>query len=134
MEIGFGIQKLKDENVNQKAFEENKLYIHFQDIPSINPEDYDRPGKSALNTFQAFCDNGALLAVDYSTIDISHIYIGKVSPYSEIGLEEISGLWYKYVQLHDSILVSITTTQALQLWKRYGIRYHLVLNMLIMQQ
>jgi len=101
LEIGFGIQKLKDENVNKKAFIENKFYIHFQNIPSINPEDYDRSGKSALNTVQAFCDNGALLAVDYSTIDISHIYIGKISPDSEIGLEEISGYWYKYVQLHD---------------------------------
>ncbi len=63
--------------------------IHFQNLESVNPEDYETFGKSALTTLQEFCQNGALIALDYSTIDKTGLYIGKIEAGTKIELEKI---------------------------------------------
>ena len=99
MEYGYGIQKLDEEIANRKAFDLKKLSIHFQDLESVNPEDHDKPGKSALTTLHKFCQNGALIALDYSTIDKTGLYIGKIKAGTKIQLEKIKDKWFKTVQV-----------------------------------
>ena len=99
MEYGYGIQKLNEEIANRKAYDQKKLSIHFQNLESVNPEDYEKSGKSALTTLQKFCQNGALIALDYSTIDKKGLYIGKIEACTKIELEKIKNKWYKTVQI-----------------------------------
>jgi len=101
MEYGYGIQKLREEIVNKKAYDQKKLFIHFQNLESVKPEDYDQPGKSALTTLHEFCNNGALIALDYSTIDKKCLYIGKIEVGTKIELEKIDDKWYKTVQVME---------------------------------
>jgi len=101
MEYGYGIQKLNEEIVNRKAYDQKKLSIHFQNIESVNPEDHDKSGKSALTTLHKFCQDGALIALDYSTIDKTGLYIGKIKAGTKIGLEKIKDKWYKTVQVTE---------------------------------
>ena len=99
MEYGYGIQKLDEKIANRKAYDQKKLSIHFQNLESVNPEDYETSGKSALTTLQEFCQNGALIALDYSTIDKTGLYIGKIEAGTKIELEKIKDKWYKTVQV-----------------------------------
>ncbi len=99
MEYGYGLQKLDEEIVNRKAYDQKKLFIHFQNLESINPEDYNTPGKSALTTLQVFCQNGALIALDYSTIDKTGLYLGKIESGTIIEIEKIKEKWFKTVQV-----------------------------------
>ena len=101
MEYGYGIQKLGEEIANRKAYDEKKLFIHFQNLESVNPEDYNTSGKKALTTLQVFCQNGALIALDYSTIDKKGLYIGKIEAGTKIELEKIKDKWLKTVQVID---------------------------------
>lgn len=101
MEYGYGLQKLGEKIVNKKAYNQKKLFIHFQNLESVNPEDYNQSGKSALTTLHEFCNNGALIALDYSTIDTTGLYIGKIEAGTKIELEKIDDKWYKTVQVMD---------------------------------
>jgi len=101
MEYGYGIQKLGEEIANRRAYDQKKISIHFQNLESVNPEDYDKSGKSALTTLQEFCQNGALIALDYSTIDKEGLYIGKIKAGTKIEPEKIYDKWYKTVQVME---------------------------------
>ena len=100
MKYGYGIQKL-DKSVNKIAFDQKKLFIHFENLESINLDDYKNPGKKALKTLHNFCNKGALVALDYSKIDKSALYLGEIKIGTEIELEKIGDKWYKSVKLTD---------------------------------
>ena len=47
--------------------------VHFDDIPSITPDDYDRAGHDALSRMHTYCLTGAIVGAAYHEIDPTSI-------------------------------------------------------------
>lgn len=100
----------------QKWFDEGLVVLHYEeDLPqgkklSINPEDYNGPGKKAMKRLWNYCNNGALVVADYSDYGLKGILIGVIHPNSKIEPrkepyeEYIEGVaYYKVVKLDGPV-------------------------------
>lgn len=101
MEFGYIRHKLGYDDLNKELLEKRQIAIMFENKKSTNPEDYGRSGKSALKLLNKFCEEGAIIAADYPTVDKKSLYLGEIKKGSQIQPKEVKGKWYKILQLEN---------------------------------
>lgn len=85
-----------------KHFWNNKLIaVHYKNIPSVNPDDYENVGKNSLIRLLYYCKNSALIGATYSELEPSKILVGELKKDSKITIEELFGNYYKVIKLNN---------------------------------
>ena len=81
------------------------IAIHFQDIRSVNPDDYASVGKQALQRLLRYCQSGAVVGASFRKIKSNQMLIGEIRKGSQVDLLDVSTVSdsdrgiYKVVQL-----------------------------------
>jgi len=90
-----------------KFWKKRIIAIHFNNIKSTNPNDYECAGRKALNKLWKYCDEGALVAATYRIITKSEIIIGEIKKGSIIKVIEDQNQKYKTVKLVNARIISL---------------------------
>ena len=85
--------------VLRSLWKELLIAIRYENIPSINPDDYEGTGKNTLIRLLDFCNKGILIAATYSSLEPSKMLIGIVAPESKVKPYQIGKEWFKVVKL-----------------------------------
>lgn len=75
--------------------------LHYEDIPSTDPEDYKSQGKKALRRLWKYCATGAIVGATYRDLKPSEMLIGEILPGSAVKITQYDNLIYKTVQLEN---------------------------------
>lgn len=67
-------------------WDERLIALHYQDIESIDPKDYDSRGRKGLTRLSRFCKSGAICGANYRKLYPSKLLIGKIPEGSKIEL------------------------------------------------
>ena len=94
----------------EKLWNKRVIAIHYENIRSTNPDDYEDPAaKHALNRLHTYCNQGAVVGAIYRQIRPAQILVGIIKKGSEIKIFDEYGdkYIYKTVQLQDTKEVSL---------------------------
>ncbi len=90
----------------QELWADRHIAIHYLDIPSIDPNDYQGEGKNALKRLLRYCESGVIVGATYRSIKPAEMLIGRIRKNSKIIIKNHGKSIYKTVQLHDVLEVS----------------------------
>ncbi len=98
------------------------LAIHFADIPSTDPDDYERAGEragaKALRRLKEFCHKGAVVGAVYPHHHES-LLVGNIAPESEVELYHSDHI-YKTVSMKNVQEISYSTYPILLVQPKFG--------------
>lgn len=89
----------------QELIKKHLVAVHYDDVESINPNDYKGMARNVMKRLRDYCRAGALVAADYSKYPPPRMIVGKIPPNSEILIERFEcdysadGCVYKMVEL-----------------------------------
>jgi len=113
---------LSSPQIYRYLIENNLIALHYKDIASTNPEDYEK-GRNEIRRLLKFCKTGALVAADYSKYhDPSpRMLVGKIPPNSRIKHRRFKpcektpkGCVYKIVKLEDVVELDYAENRLLE--------------------
>ncbi|MBI5651676.1 MAG: hypothetical protein HZC40_14715 [Chloroflexi bacterium] len=91
---------------------ERLIAVHFDPIPSTNPEDYGSAGKVALKRMLKYCEAGAVVGAAFRSIRPSKMIVGEIEPGSKVEVLErakdpgYKDFIYKVVRLKNAREIS----------------------------
>ncbi len=93
----------------QDLWNRREIALHYADIRSTNPDDYEHAGKVALLRLHGYCQAGAIVAASYRQVVPGIILVGIIPPGSQISWTDRYGesFIYKVVQLQNVKEVSL---------------------------
>jgi len=96
------------EKILENLWERRLIAIHYQDIASINPDDYKEQGRYALKRLLGYCKSGAVVGATYQRIKPDEMLVGIIEQGSQIIATDEYGPKYVYktVQLNNTKVVS----------------------------
>lgn len=97
--------------VIDRLWDEGKIAIHFEDLPSTDEHNYNPPGRKALKRLKDYCNTGAIVGASYAGKS-KDMLVGEIPPKSEVKLldfkkEDGSSGWLKTVNLDNWHIVNI---------------------------
>lgn len=82
------------------------IAVHYADIRSTDPKEYDGPGRTALTNLWQYCESGAVVGASYRSIRPGAMIVGEIISGSRVELREYGGRIYKTVRLRNAREVS----------------------------
>lgn len=82
------------------------IAVHYADIPSTNPQDYEKAGRQALKRLWDYCSLGAVVGATFTTIKRTEMLVGEITKGAQVKITEYDGLIYKTVQLENVCEIS----------------------------
>ncbi len=73
-------------------WDERLIAIHFENIRSVKPDDYESIGKQALKRLWRYCESGAVVGASFRSIKSSQMLVGEIEKGSKVELLELSKL------------------------------------------
>lgn len=98
----------------KNLWEERLIALHYQDIESLDPKDYESPGRKGLTRLFRFCKTGAICGANYRELYPSKLLIGRLPAGSQIELRKFFhktrnlNLVYKVVKLEETKEIEIS--------------------------
>lgn len=96
--------------VYQELFNNHLIALHYKNIESTDPEDYEGEARNVMKRLLKYCETGALVAADYSRYPPRKMLAGKILPNSKITARRFKpcehlpeGCFYKIVKLEDVV-------------------------------
>jgi hypothetical protein len=83
-----------------------RIAVHFKNISSTNPKDYEFAGRLALTRLQNCCNTGSIVAAAYRDLDKARMLIGIIKKGAKIETVKYGNLKLKTVQLHKVKIIS----------------------------
>ncbi|MBW8009910.1 MAG: hypothetical protein FVQ83_01535 [Chloroflexi bacterium] len=77
------------------------IAVHFGNIASTNPNDFEGPGKKALKRLWKYCESGVIVGASYRDFSKAKMLVGEIPKGSNVELWESNGYIYKTVQLRN---------------------------------
>jgi hypothetical protein len=77
------------------------IAVHYANIASTEPGDYEQAGRRALTRLWRYCESGAVVGATYRAIRPAEMMVGELRPGSEIKLKHYGDLIYKTVHLEN---------------------------------
>lgn len=92
----------------EDLWSKRKIAVHYANVRSTNPKDYDKAGKNALNRLWKYCDEGAIVGATFRKIKPTKMIVGIIEKGSKVEWTDEYGdeFVYKTVQLKKSIEIS----------------------------
>lgn len=88
MQAIFVRHNLKPENIVRDLWNKRLIAIHFDNIPSITPEDYQQPeGRASIKRLLKYCRAGAVVGATYRSAHPEKILIGEIAAGSPIEIQ-----------------------------------------------
>jgi hypothetical protein len=66
------------------------IAVHYADIRSTKPEDYDKAGKEALKRLWKYCESGAVVGATFISIKPASMLVGEISQGSKVGMTDFA--------------------------------------------
>jgi hypothetical protein len=82
------------------------IAVHYANLPSTDPGDYNRAGRTALTRLWQYCGSGVIVGATYRRIRPAEMVVGEIEQGSRVEAREYDGRIYKVVQLKNAREVS----------------------------
>lgn len=90
----------------EDLWDKRLIAVHYGNIESTNPNDFEGQGKKTLKRLWKYCDTGVLAAATYREINKTEMLVGEIPKGSKIMIRKYPGLVYKTVQLINVEVIS----------------------------
>lgn len=92
----------------EELWSQRLIAIHYESIPSVDPEDYKSDGKAALKRLWNYCKSGAVVGATYRSIRPNKILVGEIEQGSKVEIlryskhPDYNDYIYKVVRLKNA--------------------------------
>ncbi|MCD4673941.1 MAG: hypothetical protein K8R77_14865, partial [Anaerolineaceae bacterium] len=97
-----------NDEILEDLWAKRKIAVHYANIRSTNPSDYQKSGEKFLSRFWEYCNNGAIVGATYRKIRPAHMLLGVLEKGSLIEWTDEYGddYIYKTAQLTKPKIIS----------------------------
>lgn len=100
MDVVFIRHKMSStEEILRELWDLGLIALHYQDIDSVDPEDFDPPGRNALRRLWDYCDEGVIACATYRGIHPSTMLLGLIRKGSLVSTRKYDPYIYRVVRL-----------------------------------
>jgi hypothetical protein len=72
------------EEILRELWDLGLIALHYQDIDSVDPEDFPPPGRHALSRLWDYCEEGVIACATYRRIQPSAMRLGLIRKGSQV--------------------------------------------------
>lgn len=95
------------DDILKDLWSKHLIAVHYADIWSTKPEDYDKAGKDALRRLWKYCETGAVVGATFSKIKPDRMIVGEIKKGSRVEPTKYDNFVYKTVQLENAREISL---------------------------